>query len=333
MSLYCANGSVETDLSPQQLQDLLVESLAKLGPRDRVLVVPPDYSRVHSRAGDLTRYAWEYYGDRLQAVLPALGTHVPMRPEQIARMFGAMPASLFRVHNWRTDIETLGEVPEEFIHDQSEGKVDYAWPAQVNRLIAHGGFDLILSVGQVVPHEVAGMANYNKNILIGCGGRDGINRSHFLGAVYGMERIMGCVQNPVRNVLNYASDHFLRDLPIIYVLTVVGRTDEGRLAARGLFISDDVECFHLAAALSLKVNCETLEAPIRKAVVFLDPLEFHSTWLGNKAVYRTRMALADGAELIILAPGVKEFGEDKAIDALIRKYGYRGTPASLDARH
>ena len=330
MSLFCATGSVESDLFPQ-LQNLLVESLAKLGKRNRVLVVPPDHSRVHSRAGDLTRYAWKYYGDRLQAVLPALGTHAAMKAEQITRMFGEMPQALFRVHNWRTDVETLGEVPAEFIYEQSEGKLNYAWPAQVNRLIAHGGFDLILSIGQVVPHEVIGMANYNKNILVGTGGRDSINRSHYLGAVYGMERIMGRAENPVRNVLNYAGERFLRQLPIVYVLTVVGRAADDGLAVRGLFIGDDAECFHRAAELSLKVNFETLDAPVRKAVVYLDPHEFHSTWLGNKAIYRTRMALADGAELIILAPGVKEFGEDPAIDALIRKYGYRGTPATLEA--
>jgi nickel-dependent lactate racemase len=330
MSLFCATGSVESDLLPQ-LQDLLAESLAKLGKRNRVLVAPPDQSRVHSRSGDLTRCAWQFYGDRLQAVLPALGTHAAMRPEQITRMFGEMPQGLFRVHNWRTDVETLGEVPAEFIREQSEGKLNYAWPAQVNRLVTKGGFDLILSIGQVVPHEVIGMANYNKNILVGTGGRESINRSHYLGAVYGMERIMGRAENPVRNVLNYASDHFLRHLPIVYVLTVVGRAADGGLAVRGLFIGDDAECFHRAAALSLKVNFETLDAPLRKAVVYLDPQEYHSTWLGNKAIYRTRMALADGAELIILAPGVMAFGEDSAIDALIRKYGYRGTPATLEA--
>jgi nickel-dependent lactate racemase len=330
MSLYCAAGGLESDLAPQ-LENLLTESLLKLGDRNRVLVVPPDYSRVHSRSGDLTRYAWQYYGDRLQMVLPALGTHTAMQPEQIARMFGNTPQRLFRIHNWRTDVETLGEVPPEVIHEQSEGKLNYSWPAQVNRLITQGGFDLILSIGQVIPHEVIGMANYNKNILVGTGGRDSINRSHYLGAVYGMERIMGRAANPVRNVLNYAADRFLRHLPIVYALTVIGRTADQGLAVRGLFIGDDAECFHCAAALSLKVNFETLDEPIRKAVVYLDPHEFHSTWLGNKAIYRTRMALADGAELIILAPGVKSFGEDPAIDALIRKYGYRGTPATLEA--
>jgi nickel-dependent lactate racemase len=331
MSLYCAVGSVDTELSGQQLNDLLIESLAKLGERHRVLAVPPDQSREHSRAGELTGYIYKHYGDRLKAVLPAIGTHTPMRPDQIAHMFAAVPQELFKVHNWRTDIETLGEIPAEFIREQSEGKLDYSWPAQVNKLISSGGFDLILSIGQVVPHEVIGMANFTKNILIGAGGREGINRSHYLGAVYGMERIMGRAENPVRNVLNYASDHFLRHLPIVYVQTVVGRKADGGLAVRGLFIGDDIDCFLRAAELSLKVNFEILDKQITKAVVMLDPSEFHSTWIGNKAIYRTRMALADDAELIILAPGVHEFGEDKGIDLLIRKYGYRGTPHTLKA--
>jgi nickel-dependent lactate racemase len=331
MSLYCSVGSVDTDLSAMQLKELLVESLAKLGARSNVLAVPPDQSREHSRAGELTRYAWAHYGNKLKAVMPALGTHTPMRPDQIAHMFGNMPQDLFRAHNWRTEIETLGELPASFIEEQSEGKLSYTWPAQVNKLISRGGFDLILSIGQVVPHEVIGMANHSKNILIGTGGREGINRSHYLGAVYGMERIMGRAVNPVRNVLNRASDEFLRRLPIVYVQTVVGRGKDGGLAVRGLYIGDDLECFLKASELSLQVNFEMLDKPIQKAVVYLDPKEFHSTWIGNKAIYRTRMALADGAELVILAPGVHEFGEDKGIDALIRKYGYRGTPATLQA--
>ncbi len=233
------------------------------------------------------------------------------------------------MHDWRNGLATLGEVPASFIREQSEGKLDFAWPAQVDKLLVDGGFDLILSIGQVVPHEVIGMANYNKNIFVGTGGAEGINKSHYLGAVHGMERIMGRADTPVRRVLNYASDHFAKHLPIVYVLTVVGSDDAGRLVTRGLFIGDDVECFERAAELSLKVNFFTLDREIQKAVVYLDPAEYKSTWIGNKSVYRTRMALADGAELIVLAPGVREFGEDPTIDKLIRKYGYRGTPAVL----
>ncbi len=330
MSLYCAHGNATADLGPQ-LKSLFTEALAKIGARANVLAVPPDQSREHSRAGLLTRYAFDYFGDKLKAVLPALGTHTPMSPRQIAHMFPGVPTELFRAHNWRTEIETVGEVPAEFIREQSEGKLNYAWPAQVNRLISQGGFDLILSIGQVVPHEVIGMANYTKNILVGTGGREGINRSHYLGAVYGMERIMGRADTPVRRVLNLAADRFLKHLPIVYAHTVVSMKPDGNLAVRGLFIGDDVECFERAAELSLEVNFEMVAEPIRKAVVYLDPAEFHSTWIGNKAVYRTRMALADGAELIILAPGVREFGEDAGIDALIRKYGYKGTQATLTA--
>ena len=331
MSLYCAVGSEHSDLSPEQLNHLLVESLARLGRCSGVLAIPPDITRLHSQACMLTRLVWQHYRDHLKAVLPALGTHAPMRPDQLTRMFGDMPHELFRVHNWRTDVETVGEVPAEFIHQQSEGRLKFPWPAQVNRMLLEGGFDLILSIGQVVPHEVIGMANFNKNILVGTGGREGINRSHYLGAVYGMERIMGRAENPVRAILNYASDRFLRHVPIVYVQTVVGRRADGTLAVRGLYIGDDQECFVRAADLSVKVNFEHLDEPIRKAVVYLDPHEFHSTWIGNKAIYRTRMALADGAELIILAPGVSTFGEDMTIDTMIRKYGYRGTPATIAA--
>jgi nickel-dependent lactate racemase len=331
MSVFCAKGSVDTDFSPAQLKELFTRTLAGLGERNHVMVVPPDQSREHSRAGELTGYAWQYFGDRLKVVLPALGTHTPMRPDQLDHMFAGVPHSLFKVHNWRTDVETLGEVPAEFVRELSEGKLDFTWPVQVNRLVSQGGFDLILSIGQVVPHEVIGMANYNKNILVGTGGPEGINRSHYLSAVYGSERIMGRAVNPVRTLLNYASDHFLSHLPIVYAMTVIGPRPDGTLAVRGLFIGDDVESFNLAAELSLKVNFEMVKEPIRKAVVYLPPEEFHSTWIGNKAVYRTRMALADGADLIILAPGAREFGEDKTIDGMIRKYGYFGTPATLEA--
>jgi nickel-dependent lactate racemase len=329
MSLYCAHGGLDRELSSSELRDFLSAALEKLGRRRNVLAVPPDQTRTASRAGELTRYAWEHYGEGLRAVLPALGTHKAMSAEQIAGMFGNVPPRLFHAHKWRDDVETIGVVPREFIYEQSEGKLDYEWPAQVNRLISRGEFDLILSIGQVVPHEVIGMANYNKNILVGTGGPDSINRSHYLGAVYGMERIMGRADNPVRRVLNYAASHFLIDVPIVYVLTVVSRNSSGATVVRGLFIGDDSECFHAAAELSLRVNFNLMPQPIRKGVIYLDPHEFHSTWLGNKAIYRTRMAMADGGELIILAPGVRGFGEDVRIDKLIRKYGYHGTEATV----
>ncbi len=332
MSLFFGTGSPTTEMTPQEIREGLYEGLRALGERRKVLAVPPDFTRFHSKAGELTELAWEFYGGKLSDVLPALGTHKAMTDSEIATMFGKTPRGLFRVHDWRNDIVTLGEVPSEFVLDVSEGKLDYPWPAQVNKLLRDGGHDLILSIGQVVPHEVVGMANGSKNIFVGTGGVMGIHRSHFLGAVYGMERMMGRADTPVRRILNYASEHFGQLMPqIVYVQTVVNKNAAGQLVMRGMFIGDDTECFERAAELSLKCNFLMMDREIRKAVVFLDPHEFRSTWLGNKSVYRTRMALADAAELIVLAPGVHEFGEDAAIDVLIRKYGYCGTPATLEA--
>ncbi|MBN1302067.1 MAG: DUF2088 domain-containing protein [Melioribacteraceae bacterium] len=327
--IYFAKGSENISLSQNEIKEGLFSSLEKLGNRKKVLAIPPDFTRYHSMAGKLTRYVYEYYSDKLTDILPALGTHSPMSENEIEEMFGNIPRDLFRVHKWKEDLVTLGIVPEEFVYDVSEGKVNYSWPAQVNKLLEQGGHELILSIGQVVPHEVVGMANHNKNIFVGTGGQDGINKSHFLGAVYGLERMMGRADTPVRKVLNYASDNFAKHLPVIYVLTVIGKDDENRLVMRGLYIGDDYEVFKLAADLSLKVNFQMLDEPLDKVVVYLDPHEFKSTWLGNKSIYRTRMAIADNGELIVLAPGLREFGEDVEIDRLIRKYGYVTTPEIL----
>jgi nickel-dependent lactate racemase len=343
MTLYFAHGSPTTDLSPADMQAALAATFDRLGPRRRVLALPPDFTRLNSMAGPLTCMAHEHFGPRLVDVMPALGTHYPMADWQLDRMFPGLPKELIRIHNWRTDVATIGEVPAEFVAEATEGLWRKPWPAQLNRLVWQGGHDLLLSIGQVVPHEVVGMANYNKNLFIGAGGQAGINESHFIGAAYGMERMMGRADTPLRRILNYAHEHFCRHLPVVFVLSVIGPRAEddpanagaarsataAGLAMRGLFIGDDVECFQRAADLSVQVNFNVLDEAPRKMVVCLDPEEFHSTWLGNKAVYRTRMAIADDGELVVLAPGVAAFGEDPQIDCLIRKYGYRATPEIL----
>ncbi len=328
--LYFERSSPNKSISTDELRAGLYSALDRLGDRKRVLAIPPDITRLHSKAGLLTQFIWEYYKDRLTDILPSIGTHVPMSDAEIEMMYGKTPKSLFRVHDWRSGFVTLGDIPSDYVKKVSEGAVDYSIPFQVDKLVADGHHDLILSIGQVVPHEVIGMANHNKNVFIGTGGKEGINKSHFLGAAYGLERIMGRADTPVKRVLNYGAEHYAGHMPIVYVLTVIDKDESGKNVVRGLFIGDDLECFNLAAELSLKVNFFMVEKPLKKVVVYLDPTEFKSTWLGNKSVYRTRMAIADGGELIVLAPGLKEFGEDPGNDAIIRKYGYVGTPKVLD---
>jgi nickel-dependent lactate racemase len=300
----------------------------------KVLVLPPDHTRLNSMAGPITAMAYEWLTGRGVHVdiLPTLGTHNPMTTAQLRMMYGeSIPFDAFKVHDWRNGVVRKGEVPGEMLAELSGGKVDYSVGVEVNKML-FDGYDLILSVGQVVPHEVVGMANYTKNIVVGAGGSDIINKSHFLGAVCNMESILGRTDTPVRKLFNHAVDTCLSDLPITYILTVMQQdVSTGKMHMRGFYSGDDVECYNVACKLARAVNITLLDREPKTVVVYLDPHEFQSTWLGNKAVYRTRMAIADGGELIVLAPSLKEFGEDPTIDRLIRKYGYRGTPATLKA--
>ena len=313
-----------------RIREALSEALAGRTFR-KVLLLPPDYTRMYSGAGIITRLFWEMYHDRCEIdILPALGTHVPMTQEEWTAFFGPeVPFEKMIVHNWKTDVEKIGEVPASFVSEVSEGLVNTKIAVEVNRRLLDESYDLILSIGQVVPHEVVGMANYSKNIFVGCGGSSMINSSHMLGAFYGMERIMGRDFSPVRRVFDYAEEHFLKKLPLLYVLTAT--TNQGDdITVHGLYIGRERKNFEAAVKKSQEVNLTHVKKRFDKVVVFLDPREFKSTWLGNKSVYRTRMAIADGGELVVLAPAVERFGEDDENDRLIRKYGYVGREKVLE---
>lgn len=297
----------------------------------KVLLLPPDFTRSHSGAGIITNQYYKLLKDTCEIdVMPALGTHEPMSKTEWLDMFGPdLPFELMKVHNWRNDVVKLGIVPGTFIEEVSEGLINTPVEVEVNKLLLDPSYDLIISIGQVVPHEVVGMANYSKNIFVGCGGSSMINSSHMLGAFYGMERVMGKDFSPVRKVFDYAQENFISSLPLMYVLTVT-KAYAGKVAIRGLFTGRERSIFESAVKLSQDLNLSYVEKPLKKVVVNLDSKEFKSTWIGNKAIYRTRMAIASGGELIILAPGICKFGEDSTNDELIRKYGYIGREKVLE---
>jgi nickel-dependent lactate racemase len=334
---YTAVGGCDIDLDNNEIQNIFTDALSKalsdINDSRPVLILPPDITRIHSHAGFLTEIASKLLGDRLGAVLPALGTHTPMNHEELLRMFGATPKEKFLVHDWRGGTTEIGRLDAGFVEKITEGAVHYDWPVQVNKLLYAGNFSLVLSIGQVVPHEVAGMANHAKNIFVGTGGKEAIDKSHFAGAAYGMERIMGRPNTPVRALFDEGMRRFESKMPpVLWALTVIGDRTEAEIktagkerhshAVRGLFIGFGRECFEKAAALSREINVSLLDEPVEKMVVYLNPDEYRTTWLGNKAIYRTRMAIKDGGELVILAPALERFGEDLKIDTLIRKYGY-----------
>ncbi len=318
-----------------EIRDVLERSIFEWGKSNgrlkRVLLIPPDFTRMHSGAGKITAIYYELLKELCHVdILPALGTHEPMTASELDEFFGgAIPYDAFLVHNWRNDVVRIGQVPAGFVKEISEGLVAEPVDVEVNRRIVEGSYDLIISIGQVVPHEVVGMANYSKNIFVGCGGSSMINQSHMLGAFYGLERIMGRDHSPVRKVFDYAQEHFLNTIPLMYVLTVTTQA-EGKVTIHGMFAGSSRSIFEEAVALSQQKNIIFVDKPLNKVVVYLDEREFKSTWLGNKAVYRTRMAIADNGELVVLAPGVRKFGEDDENDRLIRKYGYVGREKVLE---
>lgn len=326
---------VDTDntISDQDLTQIIDQFIAEKALKAKhILILPPDITRFYSKAGFISSYLYQQLKDSAEVYfLPALGTHEPMSDQEIDAMFGTeIPKKLFLPHFWRTDVEKLGEISAQRIGELSEHKLGCTMDVAVNKLLLDDKWDLIISVGQIVPHEVIGMANYTKNILVGTGGADTIHKSHYLGAVYGMERIMGRTYTPVRKALNEGFDQYLRHLPIEFILTVLGKK-EGHLALQGVYCGNQDETYEQACELSQKLNLNLLDKPIKKAIVYLEPAEFKTTWLGNKAIYRTRMAMADGGELIVLAPGLNRFGEDIEIDQLIRKFGYKTTDETLEA--
>ena len=344
MSCLFAQGGPDAQLSAEDLREHMATIAREwCAGAKRVLLIPPDHTRAKSYAGVMARELWSLLEPAARVdVMPALGTHHPMEEAQIRRFFGdVIPLDHFLVHRWDGELDVLGSIDGLEVDRLSGGRLARAGVIEdvevaVNPAITSGAYDVVLSLGQVVPHEVVGLANYTKNVMIGVGGKPVIDRSHLLGAVYGMERVMGRADTPVRRLLDRMYREFVEPRTRVgFVLSVVEGVLDGKGGTepvlRGLYASHDGSAFKKAAALSRMVNLTDLDRPIRTCVVKLDAQTYASTWLGNKAIYRTRMAMATGGRLIVLAPGVERFGENPRTDPLIARFGYHGTPRTLAA--
>ena len=329
-NIYKEVENKENPITEDEQKELMKKFVSQLPDNlQNIMIIPPDYTRKHSGAGNLTYYLYELLKDDVNiTIMPALGTHRPMNEEEIMDMFGEkIPLKEFKVHDYINDTVSIGTVPKEYVKKVSSGNVNRAINVKINQELVNDKYDLIISVGQVLPHGVVGMSNYNKNILVGCGGRRMIDVSHYVGAAYGMEKLLGKDHSPVRDILDYAENNFLQDTNIIYILTV--NSTEINPATNltdllGLFIGRERKTFEKAVEASQRFNIVQLDKPVKKMVVYMDEEEFKSTWLACKAIYRTRLVIEDEGELIVLSPGLEGFGENEKMDNLIRKYGYVG---------
>lgn len=331
MWFYKENVNIEHNEQYEMMANLVEKAREKYGKLKRVLLLPPDITRYHSGAGNLTNMLYHILGKDCEIkVIPTLGQHVPHTPEENKWMFGDIPEEKILKHNWKTDCNTLGEIPADFVKTATGGLADWPIPVEINREVT-SGYDLVINIGQVVPHEVLGFANHNKNYFIGLGGKNMICASHITAALCGIENNLGQVITPLRGCYNYAEKEYLGGVPSIYALIVKTRDEQNNLKTTGLYVGEDMETYVKAARYAREKTVFMFEKPLKKVVCFMDGREFKSTWVGNKAVYRTRKVIEDGGELIITAPGVERFGEQPEVDRMIRKYGYKGTPHSLEA--
>ena len=332
MPWFSQEGS---SLTRQQIQDIAQRTLDEAKSRlkcdfRRVLLLPPDLTRAHSGAGVVTEMLYNLLPKTCDThVIPTLGQHVPHTPAENKWMFGNIPEERIHAHDWRNGCTRVGTVPASIVKEYTEGKVDWDVPIDLNTMLMKEKWDLIINVGHVVPHEVLGFANHNKNYFIGIAGKDTICTSHMASATWGIENNLGNLITPTRAIFNYAEDHFLQHLPDCYVQIVMNRDAQHKLVTSGIYVGDDLETYLQAARASKRQNITVFKEPVKKIVAVMQADEFRSTWVANKAVYRTRMAIADGGELLIIAPGLERFGEQQDVDALIRKYGYQDTPSCL----
>lgn len=330
---------IEADAIPQNeikaaAARLVDEAQERIAPKlKRVLLLPPDLTRAHSGAGKVTEWIYnEIIAREPEAhvrVIPTLGQHVPHTEAENRWMFGAIPNDIILPHDWRGGVSHVGTIPASMVKETTGGAADWDIPVDLNSILMDQPWDLIVNVGHVVPHEVLGFANHNKNYFIGLGGKETICASHIAAAVYGIEKNLGCLITPLRACYNQAEEQMLKRLPDVYFQIVMHRDANSELVTSGIYVGDDLETYLDAARRSRAQNITVFDKPVKKIVAVMQADEFRATWVANKAVYRTRMAIADGGELLILAPGVERFGEQPEVDALIRKYGYRGTERTL----
>jgi len=291
----------------------------------KVLLLPPDITRAHSGSGWITEELYNIFSKTADVYLiPTLGQHVPHTEEQNKWMFGSVPEDKILKHDWIKDAKKIGSIPADYVEKITGGRANWEIPVSINKLLVDEAWDLIVNIGHVVPHEVLGFANHNKNYFIGLGGKDMICASHMAAACFGIENNLGNLVTPLRHCYNKAENEFLADLPDVYLQVVMAYNDHNELVHTGFYCGNDLDCYLLAAEQSQKENISVVP-PLKKVVAVMQGDEFFSTWVANKAVYRTRKAMADNGELIIIAPGLKRFGEQDEVDKIIRKYGYVGT--------
>ncbi|HEX6650606.1 MAG TPA: lactate racemase domain-containing protein [Pyrinomonadaceae bacterium] len=304
------------------MTEILRQVLDVVQPGERVLAIIPDKTR-----DDSTHLLFPIANDFLSKrevasfdVLVAQGTHAAMSESQKLIKIGSTNFSgqLFD-HRWDDPEELIiiGELSAETVEQLTGGLLTDAVPVSLNKLLAPGIYDTILVFGATVPHEVAGFAGGAKYFFPGVAGPELTHTTHWLGALAGIENIIGRIDTPTRLLIEAAAD--LVSARIISLNTVVSRTHDEELVTYALFAGDIREAFRRAAEVSSRVHIRYTGRKYKRVVALLDP-HYDELWVGGKASYKLGAIIEEGGELIIYAPHLTRLSETHG--ALIEKYGY-----------
>jgi len=315
-------GSADTDLNHEQLSAIVEQALEIIKPGERILAIIPDKTRDDNTdiLFPITSRILDQRSVKSFDALVAQGTHPPMSPAQKVFKLGLdqFTGTVFD-HRWDRpeDLITLGELTADQVTELTAGLITKAVPVTLNKLLAPGIYDTVLVFGATVPHEVAGFAGGAKYFFPGVAGPELTHMTHWLGALAGIETIIGEVETPTRRLIEAATA--LVPAKIISLNTVLSRDDEGRLITYALFAGEIREALRKAAAVSGQVHIKYTGRKYKRVVALLDP-HYDELWVGGKASYKLGAIIEDGGELIIYAPHLTKISETHG--ELIEKYGY-----------
>jgi nickel-dependent lactate racemase len=312
-------------LGADEMRQIVQEALAGVRPGTRVLAVIPDKTR-----DDNTDLLFPMISQTLAArgaaqldALVAQGTHPPMTAVEKRAKIGAGLADLPLFgevfdHHWDdpTHLTTLGSLSGDEVSELTGGLMRREVPIQLNVRLAPGVYDLVLVIGAVVPHEVAGFAGGAKYFFPGVAGPALTHFTHWLGALASIERVIGRVETPTRHVIEAAADRVTT--PVIALTSVSTRTPEG-LRTHALFTGTLRDTVRRAAAVSAQVHVRYTGRRYRRVIALLDE-HYDEMWVAGKASYKLGAIIEHGGELVIYAPHLK--GISTTHGRLIEKYGY-----------
>ena len=323
---FVGTGSPEGDLSRTDLRAILEQSLLRVAPGARVLSIIPDKTR-----DDNTDILFPIATEILQArqisqfdALVAQGTHVPMTDEEKRSKIGANENSVPGLghvydHQWNVpeELVTIGELSAARVTELTGGLITKAVPVNLNRRLGPGVYDTVLIFSATVPHEVAGFAGGAKYLFPGVAGPDLTHATHWLGALAGIENVIGRVETPTRHMIEAAADFVAAQ--IITLNSVITREEDNRLRTHALFAGDFRGAFRRAAEVSREIHIKYTGRKYQRVVALLDE-HYDELWVGGKASYKLGGIIEAGGELIIYAPHLRSISETHG--RLIEKYGY-----------